>query len=96
MLQLIFDLVTDYENLVLHIDVSFHSIDYDGDNKQYSQQLYHQSTLDEAAAVLAEILRRAKEEPEALHAAPASTPVGRPDETAAARRPVVRYAFPEG
>lgn len=27
-------------------------------------------TLDEAAAVLAEILRRAKEEPEALHAAP--------------------------
>ena len=52
-------------------------------------------TLDEAAAVLAEILRRAKEEPEALHAAPASTPVGRPDETAAARRPVVRYAFPE-
>ncbi len=37
-------------------------------------------TLDEAAAVLAEILRRAKEEPEALHAAPASTPVGRPDE----------------
>ena len=53
-------------------------------------------TLDEAAAVLAEILRRAKEEPEALHAAPASTPVGRPDETAAARRPVVRYAFPEG
>ena len=50
----------------------------------------------ERAAVLAEILRRAKEEPEALHAAPASTPVGRPDETAAARRPVVRYAFPEG
>ena len=49
-----------------------------------------------SAAVLAEILRRAKEEPEALHAAPASTPVGRPDETAAARRPVVRYAFPEG
>ena len=40
--------------------------------------------------MLAEILRRAKEEPEALHAAPASTPVGRPDETAAARRPVVK------
>ena len=51
---------------------------------------------EEAKEVLAEILRRAKEEPEALHAAPASTPVGRPDETAAARRPVVRYAFPEG
>ena len=49
-----------------------------------------------AARVLAEILRQARENPEALHAAPASTPVGRPDETAAARRPVVRYAFPEG
>ena len=53
-------------------------------------------TLDEAAAVLAEILRRAKENPEALHAAPVSTVIGRPDETAAARRPVVRYTFPEG
>ena len=53
-------------------------------------------TLDEAAAVLAEILRRAKENPEALHAAPVTTVIGRPDETAAARRPVVRYAFPEG
>lgn len=52
--------------------------------------------LDEAAAVLAEILRRAKENPEALHAAPVTTVIGRPDETAAARRPVVRYAFPEG
>ena len=52
--------------------------------------------LTQGCSVLAEILRRAKEEPEALHAAPASTPVGRPDETAAARRPVVRYAFPEG
>ena len=53
-------------------------------------------TLDEAAAALAEILRRAREEPESLHAAPVTTVVGRPDETAAARRPVVRYAFPEG
>ena len=46
--------------------------------------------------MLAEILRRAKENPEALHAAPVTTVIGRPDETAAARRPVVRYAFPEG
>ena len=53
-------------------------------------------TLDEAAAVLAEILRQALENPEALHAAPVSTVIGRPDETAAARRPVVRYTFPEG
>ena len=53
-------------------------------------------TLDQAAAVLADILRRAKEDPESLHAAPHSTVVGRPDETAAARHPVVRYSFPEG
>ena len=53
-------------------------------------------TLDRAAEVLADILRRAKEDPEALHAAPHSTVVGRPDETAAARHPVVRYTFPEG
>ena len=52
-------------------------------------------TLDEAAAVLAEILRRAREDPESLHAAPVTTVIGRPDETAAARHPVVRYAFPE-
>ena len=52
-------------------------------------------TLDHAAAVLADILRRAKEDPESLHAAPHSTVVGRPDETAAARHPVVRYSFPE-
>ncbi len=53
-------------------------------------------TLDQAAEVLAEILRRAQEAPETLHAAPHSTVVGRPDETAAARHPVVRYVFPEG
>ena len=52
-------------------------------------------TLDRAAEVLADILRRAKEDPEALHAAPHSTVVGRPDETAAARHPVVRYPHPE-
>ena len=53
-------------------------------------------TLDRAAEVLSEILRRAHEDPESLHAAPVSTVIGRPDETAAARHPVVRYVFPEG
>ena len=53
-------------------------------------------TLDAACDVLIDLLKTAHGDPDALHAAPASTPVGRPDETAAARRPVVRYAFPEG
>ena len=52
-------------------------------------------TLDQAAQVMADILRRAKEDPESLHAAPHTTVVGRPDETAAARHPVVRYVFRE-
>jgi glycine dehydrogenase subunit 2 len=48
-------------------------------------------TLDAACATLLDILRRAREAPEDLHAAPVTTVIGRPDETAAARRPVVRY-----
>ena len=42
--------------------------------------------------MLAEILRRAKENPEALHAAPVTTVIGRPDETAAARRRIAVMA----
>ena len=53
-------------------------------------------TLDAACDVLIDLLKTAHGDPDALHAAPVTTPIGRPDETAAARRPVVRYAFPEG
>ncbi len=52
-------------------------------------------TLDAAAAALIEILERAKTDPEALRTAPHTTPIGRPDEVAAARHPVLRYHFPE-
>ena len=38
-----------------------------------------------------DIAREAKEHPEAVHACPVTTPVGRPDEVTAARKPVVRY-----
>ena len=38
-----------------------------------------------------DIAREAKENPEAIHACPKTTPVGRPDETKAARNPVVRF-----
>ena len=33
------------------------------------------------------------EDPEYLHSAPHSCPIGRPDETAAARNPILKYEF---
>jgi glycine dehydrogenase subunit 2 len=47
-------------------------------------------TLDHFAAIVAEILREAAEDPEIARTAPHTTPVRRLDEAAAARRPVVR------
>jgi glycine dehydrogenase subunit 2 len=47
-------------------------------------------TLDRFAAIVAEILREAAEDPEVARTAPHTTPVRRLDEAAAARRPVVR------
>jgi glycine dehydrogenase subunit 2 len=48
-------------------------------------------TLDEFAAALKQVAAEAKDHPELLHAAPATTPVGRLDEVAAARCPVLCY-----
>ena len=53
-------------------------------------------TLDEAATVLRGIRAQADADPEALHAAPHTTPISRPDEVKAARHPVLRYTPPEG
>jgi glycine dehydrogenase subunit 2 len=50
-------------------------------------------TLDRFAAVVAEILREAGEDPEVARTAPHTTPVRRLDEAGAARRPVVRQAM---
>ncbi len=47
-------------------------------------------TLDRFAAIVAEILREAREDPEIARTAPHTTPVRRLDEAAAARRPIVR------
>ena len=52
-------------------------------------------TLDHAAAVLKAIRAQADTDPAALHAAPVTTPIGRPDEVQAARHPVLRYRPPE-
>lgn len=50
-------------------------------------------TLDEAANAVIALLDEAVSNPEALHQAPSTTYIGRPDEVAAARKPVIRYMF---
>ncbi|WP_418666239.1 aminomethyl-transferring glycine dehydrogenase subunit GcvPB [Allofournierella sp.] len=50
-------------------------------------------TLDEAADALLEILAEARRAPAGLHAMPRTTPIRRPDEVAAARKPVLRYCW---
>lgn len=49
--------------------------------------------IDEVCEVMAGILKTAYENPDACHTAPHDTVIGRPDETKAARNPVVRYQF---
>ncbi len=48
-------------------------------------------TLDQAADVLSTILKQARENPDALHTAPHSAVIGRPDEVQAARKPILRW-----
>jgi glycine dehydrogenase subunit 2 len=51
-------------------------------------------TLDEFVAIMRDIAEMAATDPDAVKRAPVTTPVGRLDEAAAARRPDLRYAFP--
>ena len=48
-------------------------------------------TLDRAAEVVAALLKQAEENPEIMHTYPQRTPIGRPDEVNAARKPVIRW-----
>lgn len=50
-------------------------------------------TLDEAADIVIGLFEKAHSDPNELHRAPLTTPIGRPDEVAAARNPIIRYAF---
>ncbi len=52
-------------------------------------------TLEEVAEIFRKIFKLALEEPAQLHECPKTTPIGRPDEVNAARKPVLRYRFPE-
>ncbi len=47
--------------------------------------------LDQLVSIMCEIADLAQRDPDALHLAPVTTPIGRPDETRAARTPVVRW-----
>jgi glycine dehydrogenase subunit 2 len=51
-------------------------------------------TLDHFVGVMREIAERAVTDPDSIKRAPITTPVGRLDEAAAARRPDLRYVFP--
>jgi glycine dehydrogenase subunit 2 len=53
-------------------------------------------TLDHFIGVMREIAERAGTDPESIKRAPTTTPVGRLDEAAAARRPDLRYRFGDG
>ena len=50
-------------------------------------------TLDRFIAVMRQIAAEAAEDPEILHNAPHDTPVRRPDETQAARNPILKYSI---
>ncbi|MDO4754156.1 MAG: aminomethyl-transferring glycine dehydrogenase subunit GcvPB, partial [Bacillota bacterium] len=49
-------------------------------------------TIDSFIAAMKTIAREAKEDPEKLHSAPHTTLVRRPDETLAARKPILKYS----
>jgi glycine dehydrogenase subunit 2 len=50
-------------------------------------------TLDAAIQMLQDVIEQADTEPEILKNAPVATPIGRPDEVAAARRPILKFLF---
>ena len=75
---------TMYFPLIVHEALMFEPTETEG-----------KETLDTAADAVKEILKRAKTDPQSLHDAPVTTPIGRPDEVGAARKPVLRYEFTE-
>jgi glycine dehydrogenase subunit 2 len=50
-------------------------------------------TLDTAAQTFLSIFDKAEKNPEAVHAAPLNTVIGRPDDVKAARQPVLRFRY---
>ena len=71
---------TMYFPLIVHEALMFEPTETEG-----------KETLDEAARAVVEILALAKTDPERLHGAPHTAPIGRPDEVGAARNPLLCY-----
>jgi glycine dehydrogenase subunit 2 len=75
---------TMYFPLIVHEALMFEPTETEG-----------KETLDLAVEAVLNTLQRAKTEPESLHLAPVTTPIGRPDDVSAARNPILRYEFAE-
>ncbi len=74
---------TMYFPLIVHEALMFEPTETEG-----------RETLDHAADVVIGLLKMAETDPEALHRTPERTPIGRPDEVRAARKPVLIYEKP--
>ena len=101
--EFVFDGLKD-ANGVTTLDVAKRLLDYGFHAPTiYFPMLFHQSimiepteteskqTLDSFISVMEKIAQEAKDNPQILQSAPHNTPVGRPDETLAARQPVLRW-----
>ena len=93
------------DNGVTTLDVAKRLLDYGFHAPTiYFPLLFHQAimieptetesleTLDAFIEVMRKIAAEAAEDPEMLHSAPRNTPIGRPDETTAARQPKLKFA----
>lgn len=102
--EFVFDGLKD-DNGVTTLDVAKRLLDYGFHAPTiYFPLLFHQAimieptetesieTLDAFIEVMRKIAAEAARNPEILHGAPHDTPVGRPDETAAARQPVLKWS----
>jgi len=69
---------TMYFPLIVHEALMFEPTETEG-----------KEVLDEAADIVISLLEKAKTDPESLHQAPQHTPISRPDEVLAARKPVL-------
>ena len=102
--EFVFDGLKDAED-VSTLDVAKRLLDYGFHAPTiYFPLLFHQAimieptetesleTLDAFIDVMRRIALEASSDPELLHGAPHNTPVGRPDETTAARQPILKFA----
>ena len=102
--EFVFDGLKDKSTGVTTMDVAKRLLDYGYHAPTiYFPLLFHQAlmiepteteskeTLDTFIDVMHVIAAEAADDPDILHAAPRNTPIGRPDDTLAAKHPVINY-----